>query len=257
MKISKKSKLAVITISSLLCLAVIITAIGFSNTWRDQPTHTPNINVVDPTDDEAAIDVTDTNNADMNNADLDNNQESDDEQEAHGGFDGEYAYSYAYDYRLYALDTYLIEYVKENIDPDFGEWLNMLDEEGNGIDYFIGNPDYIPWLIRVIEEFDIPKEAFEEINNTLFKINDKNGWPQDDTFTQDEIDAIYSKDAATITKIFASDYAIIVGDKACAPEWYLNASQEEIKKYGISTSEINAKTEILIENSIIKSNEIE
>ena len=102
-----------------------------------------------------------------------------------------------------------------------------------------------PSLVKVIHEFDVPKEVFEQFNNEWIKDGVS---LKDYCFTQEEIDALYSNDDARITAAFASEYAIISGNKAYAPRFYLNASDEELAAYGITPAMIAEKTDLLLSN---------
>ena len=218
-----KKKLLIAAISGILSLALIVTALGFGGFLQDFIPNDPNIDNTEylPT-----------------------------------GGEGNIEYERAYDDRIYGLSGKLIDYIIETSEKDYNSWQEKWFESTQITG--ISSPDYVPMLLAAIEEFNISKEAFEKINNEYIEMYKNNDWeymiPQV-CYTQDEIDAIYSIDPATITKTFASEYAIIVGDRACSPEWYLNATQKELKQYGVSTSDVESKTELLLKDGIIKTQE--
>lgn len=257
-KMSKK-KLAVTIISGLVCLAVIVTAIGFSGAWKDFLFDKPNTGIIDQSGEDNTVDTPNENDiadpvADEEEFDTSN---TDDREFLPVGGEGDIDYERAYDDRIYGISGDLISYIRETSDKDFDEWNIKRSEMKRKTG--ISSPDYVPMLLAAIEEFNIPREAFEKINDEYIAYYESNDWeymiPQV-CYTQEEIDAIYSNDPAVVTRVFASNYAIIVGDRACAPEWYLNASESELQQYGISVSEINNKTDILLKDSVIKKNEI-
>ncbi len=175
------------------------------------------------------------------------------EYNATGG-EGNFEYERAYTPKLYQLDSALMDYIVESGGTDLYEWLEQVTEETKKSKYNISDPEYAPSLIRTIKKYNIPKEEFERINNNNVAIYEKSedyNLIEQVCYTQEEVDALYSKNAAKITEVFATKYAIVVGDKAYAPNFYLNASEKELKKYDIPVSIIKEKAELLLANGVI------
>ena len=246
----KRKKLMGVGIPILCC--VLVALVGFGANWREfvtddpttiyyeppyteDPTEDPNIvtepYVEDPTDD----------------PDIDNSQEG---EGAHGS-EGHFEYERAYDWKIYGISGDLIDYIRKTSDKDFDDWSNDRDEITRKIG--ISSPDFVPMILAAIEDFNIPKETFEKINSERISIYKSMG---DNPFTygcytQEEIDAIYSNDYETITKVFATKYAIVANDRACAPQFYLQATTDELNKYGITEQQVKEKIDLLLEDKII------
>ncbi len=170
------------------------------------------------------------------------------------GGEGNFEYERAYAPKLYQLDSALMDYIVESGGTDLYQWLEQVTEETKKYKYNISDPQYVPSLIRTIEKYNIPKEEFERINNDNISDYEKSGdhnLIEQVCYTQEEVDALYSKNAAKIAEAFATKYAIIVGDKVYAPNFYLNASEKELKKYDIPVSKINKKTALLLKDGVI------
>lgn len=168
------------------------------------------------------------------------------------GGEGIFEYERAYHWKIYGISGELYDYISKK--HDLQAWLAKEDEKNKADKYTISSPDYTPVLIRIINEFKVPKTVFEQFNSERISIYKKNGWDAriaDVCFTQEEIDALYSNDDARITKAFSSEYAIISGDKAYAPRFYLNATDEELSKYGITHEMIAEKKDLLLSSPIL------
>lgn len=171
------------------------------------------------------------------------------------GGEGDFQYERAYDPKIYGLDGALINFISSKNGTDLDSWLQEITEETKASKYGISSPEKIPPLILAIEEFDISKSDFERINANNIAIYEKNGdysLIEQVCFTQEEIDALYSNDEEKIIQEFASDYAIISDGKAFAPNFYLNASANELNSYGISAAAVAEKTNVLLNAGIIK-----
>ncbi len=178
------------------------------------------------------------------------------EYNATGG-DGIFEYERAYDPKLYQLNSDLMDYIYESGGTDLYEWLEQRSEEVKKSEYNISDPEYVPVLLRTIEKYNISKEEFEKINNNSIAVYEKSGdynLIEQVCYTQEEVDAVYSKNAAKINEVFATKYAIVVGDKAYAPNFYLNASEKELKKYDIPVLMIKEKAKLLLEDGFITEN---
>lgn len=175
------------------------------------------------------------------------------EYNATGG-DGIFDYERAYVPKLYQLDSALMDYIVESGGTNLYEWLEQGSKELMKSKHNISDPEYIPILLQTIKKYNIPKEEFEIINNNSIASYEKSGnynLIEQVCYTQEEVDAIYSNNAAKITEVFATKYAIIVNDRAFAPGFYLNASEKELKKYDIPVSVIKEKAELLLTDGVI------
>jgi len=176
-----------------------------------------------------------------------------DEHNATGG-EGNFDYERAYAPKLYQLDSDLMNYIVESGGTDLYEWLEQVTEETKKSKYNISDPKLVPALLRTIEKYNIPKAEFERLNNDRIDAYKEMG---DDIrieqicYTQEEVDALYSKNTATITRTFATKYAIVVGDKAYAPNFYLHASEKELQACAITASAIKEKTELLYADGVM------
>ncbi len=170
------------------------------------------------------------------------------------GGEGNFDYERAYAPKLYQLDSALMDYIVEVGGTDLYEWIEKRSNEIKKSKFNISDPVFEPVLIQVIERYGVPKEVFERINDNNIAIYEKNGdynLIEQVCYAQEEVDALYSDNAAKITEVFATKYAIVVGDKAYAPNFYLNASEKELKKYDIPVSAIKEKAELLLADGVI------
>ncbi|MBR5769751.1 MAG: hypothetical protein IKX98_06560 [Clostridia bacterium] len=77
-------------------------------------------------------------------------------------------------------------------------------------------------LIEIVEELNIPREKFVELNNGVARYN---------YFTEEEIDIIYSGDKKRIAEAFASPWAVVAEDWEIYPiRWLLNNSASTYKE---------------------------
>ncbi len=172
--------------------------------------------------------------------------------EAMGG-DDNHAYHYAYLSKLYMIESELITLLEQQ-GHQVQEWLIDRDNQCKQTVYKSSEPDTIPLLLEFIEAFDIPRKTIEAFNqkNIQFYQHDYPNLFDELCFTEEELDALYSGDPVTITRVFASPYAIVVNDRPYAPHFYLNATKEELQKYGITQEMIEQKRELLYEDGVIR-----
>lgn len=230
-----KRKLAVAAVSGFLSLALVVTALGFGGFWQNITPHDPEIDNTEYVPD-------DSNKTEYLPTGGDINME----------------YERAYNWKIYTLSD-MYNYIAENRDVNIDEWLETKWAELSESEYGVSDPNYVPWTIEAIEVFEISKEEFEKINADKIALYESTG---DDPmeygcYTQEEIDAIYSNNPTALTETFATDYAIVSNSKAYAPAFYLNATQKELKQYGISTLEVDNKIEILLEDAIVEVKEVQ
>ncbi len=172
--------------------------------------------------------------------------------EAMGG-DDNHAYHYAYLSKLYMINGELITLLEQQ-GHQVQEWLIDRDNQCKQTVYKSSEPDTIPLLLEFIEAFDIPRKTIEAFNqqNIQFYQHDYPNLFDELCFTEEELNALYSGDPVTITRVFASPYAIVVNDRPYAPHFYLNATEEELKKYGITQEMIEQKRELLYKDGVIR-----
>ncbi len=149
-------------------------------------------------------------------------------------------------------------YIEETTSTDMSEWFLMRDAAVKKLKYVGANPDLPPYFVQIIREFNVPKEVLEEANEKELAYALENGADPEtvmeryDVFTQEEIDIIYSGSDAAIAEHFATPYAIISNGKAYAPRFYINATDEELAKYGITRAEVEEKIELLRMEGVIE-----
>lgn len=174
------------------------------------------------------------------------------------GGEGDYIYDSAYVRKINNVDGYIIDYINKTMSIDVNEWFLARDTAIKKMKYIGCNPDLTPLLLDTIREFNLPKEILEESNeNRLAAALERGEDPETvmrtyDILTQEEIDIIYSGSDAAIAEHFATPCAIISNGKAYAPRFYINATDEELAKYGISHREVEEKIEILRADGIIE-----
>ena len=243
---NRRRKKKIVSVGVPIICCILVAAVGFGANWREFVTNDPT-NIVEPT------------NIENPTEDPTNDCKGDDGEEIEGGDveatggDGYEEYDFAYERKSCGLDGRLVDYIEKNLDPNFDDWLNKWDKEHKFyLGYYTDSPEK-PLLVQVIETFNVPKEYFEELNEWHIQINKENGWDElDDTFTQKEIDALFSRDPFLISEVFASKYAIITKDGlACCPRYYLQATADELAEYGITEQQVKEKIDLLVKDEII------
>ncbi|MCI8590369.1 MAG: hypothetical protein HFE77_06650 [Clostridiales bacterium] len=140
------------------------------------------------------------------------------------GGTGRASLEYKYDIykHFYSLST---SFVKLADEEDFRQWRATFDNEDGTTNYDGIN------LLSFIEEFDIPKEAFVEVNNSY-------SYP---LLTDEQIEALYSKDKKQLADCFINPNAIRVGDEIYPPKWVATHTAEEIAEAGITLEVLTEK----------------
>lgn len=173
------------------------------------------------------------------------------------GGDGNEKYDQAYVRKL-GNSHGLSDYIEETTSTDMSEWFLARDTAVKQMKYVGANPDLTPYLVEIIREFNVPKEVLAESNKKELEYALKTGAVPEtvmehyDILTQEEIDIIYSGSDAAIAEHFATPYAIISNGKAYAPRFYINATDEELAKYGITRAEVEEKIKILRSDGVIE-----
>lgn len=162
----------------------------------------------------------------------------------HGG-DNVRLTNYMYlDDRLTSFDTIWDKYITEQAGEDLftlwkAEWRT---EQGSAFS-----------LIEIVEELNIPKEKFVELNNKKLKeIRAANYFTEDVIFsdfcfTDDEIEIIYSGDKKRIAEAFANPYAVIADDWEIYPlRWIINNPASVYNEKHISLSALETAVNKLL-----------
>ncbi len=148
-----------------------------------------------------------------------------------GGED--YGWFNAYSDVLYSINSGLIDYIKEECNIDYVQWSESRKPLFLATKYDLSDPECMPSLSEAIKIFNVPEQI----------IKDEYG------FSDEEIDALYSGDLKDISRVFPADNAIIHNGRAFAPKWYLNATDEELARYGISRKAVTDKAISFVCNS--------
>lgn len=159
---------------------------------------------------------------------------------AKGGDD--YGWSNAYSEKVYSVPGELIDYIKETLKMDWTAWSESRTAMLRASKYDISDPEYIPYLVETIKNFDIPRSVIEKINSERIafyvELEETDEYIKSTTFTSEEIDVLYNGDLDELSRVFPAENAIIHNGKAFAPLWYFNATDEELACYGITRKEV-------------------
>lgn len=170
----------------------------------------------------------------------------DDNPLPHGGDRG--GYTYAFVHKLHGVSGELMDLVKETRGIDTHDWFMAKDAENKSLKYRGDEPGRTPLLINFICDFEITREEFEQYNNEMIEFYisiDQKGMIPETTFTQEEIDAIYSGDRTELVRVMANEYAIVKNGEAYAADWYVFASAEELAEHSITVEEVDKAVEKL------------
>lgn len=164
----------------------------------------------------------------------------------------EYDWFNAYNDKAYGVPGELITYIKETLNMDYSAWREADTAMVRASKYGASDPEYIPLLVKVIQKYDIPRSVIEQINSDridfYIEIEESEDYIKRSTLTSEEIDALYSGDLKEISRVFPAENAIIHNGRAFAPKWYLNATDEELARYGISKETVREKAFYFISN---------
>lgn len=95
--------------------------------------------------------------------------------------------------------------------------------------------DYVN-VYSFVKRFNITKD---EAETALEAYIGSNNWQTG--ITRGEFDVLFSDDAALITKTFATECSIVIGDKVYCPEWVYIHSAAEYEQVGITVGDIEEK----------------
>ncbi len=170
---------------------------------------------------------------------------------AKGGDD--YGWSNAYSEKVYGVPGELIDYIEETLKMDWKTWSESRTAMLRASKYDISDPEYIPFLVETIKEFDIPRVVIEQINSETIawyvELEQTEEYIKENTFTSEEIDLLYSGDLNEMSRVFPAENAIIHNGKAFAPLWYFNATDQELARYGITRKEVTDRAVSYVCNS--------
>ena len=127
-----------------------------------------------------------------------------------------------YDFEFYGIPGRIADIVEEEA---FNAWVEEAYSKSkeNLEDYTI---------LTFIDYFTISKDDLTKASQ---------GWGEYDTFTDEEIEALYSKDPKQLADCFANPYAIRVGDEIYPAKWVVTHTVEEIAEAGITLEELTTK----------------
>ena len=111
------------------------------------------------------------------------------------------------------------------VDEEYDEWL----EERFNYTGTVEEPNdvMVCTVLHLVRDFNVPKEEFERVNEKVYPLYGP-------TYTQQEIDALYSDDIADFYREFKNPCAILVGDKVYLPQMLEDLTMEELKELGIT-----------------------
>ncbi|MDR0326112.1 MAG: hypothetical protein LBI19_08485 [Oscillospiraceae bacterium] len=102
-------------------------------------------------------------------------------------------------------------------------------------------------LLSIMVVYDIPNEvvlaSIMELNdmNENFAVQFGDEDFRDRKFTDAEIEALLSRDAATVLEHFATEKAVVIGDKVYSPVWLYLHTPEDYEKAGITIEMLEEK----------------
>jgi hypothetical protein len=160
-------------------------------------------------------------------------------------------------------DRYIEKFTYTSIIIDeFVRYLGLSDDEfSNLIIGKWGNMNYwfdivptsglmeAPFILWYIIEFDIPDEVIIEgirIHNEHFG---SRRWQEYRVFTDEDIQALLSRDETIITAQFATEYAIVIEGRAFSPAWVYLHTPEDYEAVGITPEMIEEKLHLYAEFS--------
>lgn len=157
----------------------------------------------------------------------------------------EYDWFNAYSDKVYGVSSELITYIEDTLNMDWRAWRDSSTAMLRASKYGASDPEYIPLLVSAIKKYDIPRSVIEQINSEhiagYIEMEQSEDFIKRNTFSSEEIDALYSGDLKEISRVFPAENAIIHNGRAFAPKWYLNATDEELAHYGISKETVRER----------------
>ena len=143
----------------------------------------------------------------------------------------------------------------------FEEVMKKVDEKLDK-DYMEESSFNSPDLYWLINKYNITKEEFVRFNDKDKErlANAKENHPDtnwhDDTFTDQEINTLFSKDVRAVKAMALNDYALMVGDKVFSAQWLLDHSVEDYQKEGISLALVKEKTQAIKDSKMAYEDEL-
>lgn len=133
----------------------------------------------------------------------------------------------------FILDNIPVELMNLRDSSEVTEWLEK-DKLSSRQSVPSSIKDYVN-IYSFITDFNITKEETETA--LKYYLEDPS------QLNYEDLDIIYSGDIELITKTYASEYSIVVGDKIYSPEWVYTHSAEDYKAAGITAEDILSKVD--------------
>lgn len=105
-------------------------------------------------------------------------------------------------------------------------------------------------LITFIRDMNISKQTFVKANSEQRQKAEKNGWSYQGTFTQLEVEVLFSDDSARINKTFVNPNAILFNGEIYTLEWFANNDAEEYRLVGFDVDELREKCDEWLNDGI-------
>lgn len=133
----------------------------------------------------------------------------------------------------FILDNIPVELMNLRDSSEVTEWLEK-DKLSSRQSVPSSIKDYVN-IYSFITDFNITKEETETA--LKYYLEDPS------QLNYEDLDIIYSGDIELITKTYASEYSIVVGDKIYSPEWVYTHSAEDYKAVGITAEDILSRVD--------------
>lgn len=133
--------------------------------------------------------------------------------EAIGG-DSKSEFSIPYDLSYYGIPVFVRDIVG---DDKVDEWLSQFESD-------IKPDGRSKWelnVYNVVTELNIPKEEFNKANKGV-------------SFSEEQIEAIYSMNIKKVNKAFVNKAALLMNDEIYTSAWLADQTAEDLKKIGIT-----------------------
>lgn len=136
----------------------------------------------------------------------------------------------------FILDNIPVELLKLRDGDKVNQWLEK-DKLSSRQSVSSSIKDYVN-IYSFITDFNISREEAETALEYYLNTPD-----EFEHIEYRDLDIIYSGDIELITKTYASEYSIVVGDKIYSPEWVYTHSAEDYKAAGITAEDILSRVD--------------
>lgn len=130
------------------------------------------------------------------------------------GGDNKREFCSKYCLKFYGVDTFLAQMVD---DGSITEWADQFASESNPNGLSMSECN----VKNFVDYFKIPKEDFIEENQGI-------------TYSEEQIEAIYSGDSVKIANAFANEYALVINGNIFTPDWLATHTVSDYEKNGIT-----------------------